>query len=184
MDHPLQIIDRNSPSFPVLLIERLGKEVPHRLWAIGSLDLLSVPKTAIFCSRTCPGHAILQAMDQAQQWRDEGRCVISGFHSPIEKECLNILLLRGVQPMIICPARGLEQMRIPKQWRTGIDAGRMLIVSPFDPSQHRLTAALSDDRNRLVAALADEICFVHVAPAGRIGRLVEQVSGWGIPKIG
>jgi len=183
MDHPLQIIDRSSPAFPVLLIERLGTEAPVRLWATGSLDLLSVPKTALFCSRACPGHAILKAMDQAQQWRDEGRCVISGFHSPIEKECLNILL-RGVQPMIICPARGLERMRIPKQWRRGIDTGRILILSPFDPSQHRLTAALSDQRNRLVAALADDIYFVHVAPAGRIARFVEQVSGWGIPKIG
>ena len=31
-------------------------------------------------------------------WRDEGRCIISGFHSPIEKECL-LILLRGNQPV-------------------------------------------------------------------------------------
>ncbi|MCF8144638.1 MAG: DNA-processing protein DprA [Deltaproteobacteria bacterium] len=160
---PLQVIDNNSPSFPVQLTERLGRDTPVRLWAIGRLDLLSVPKTALFCSKTCPGHAILKAMDQAQKWRDEGRCIISGFHSPIEKECLNILL-RGVQPIIICPARGLQGMRVPKEWRRGIDTGRILILSAFDPSQHRLTAALSDERNRLVAALADEIYFVHVTP--------------------
>jgi predicted Rossmann fold nucleotide-binding protein DprA/Smf involved in DNA uptake len=63
MDHLLQIIDRNNTSFPAQLAEDLGKKAPARLWAIGSLDLLSVPKTALFCSRTCPGHAILKAMD-------------------------------------------------------------------------------------------------------------------------
>lgn len=167
----------------MLLIERLGKEAPHRLWAIGSLDLLSVPKTALFCSRTCPGHAILKAMDQAQKWRDEGRCILSGFHAPIEKECLHILL-RGVQPIIISPARGLEGMRIPKAWQKGVAAGRILLLSPFDSSHRRVTAGLSDQRNRLVAALADEIHFAHVTPGGRIAQLAEQISGWGIPKIG
>jgi len=33
--------------------------------------------------------------------------VISGFHTPAEKECLRILL-RGAQPIIICPARSIE----------------------------------------------------------------------------
>jgi len=179
---PLQVIDNNSPSFPVQLTERLGRDAPVRLWAIGRLDLLSVPKSALFCSKTCPGHAILKAMDQAQKWRDEGRCIISGFHSPIEKECLNILL-RGVQPIIICPARGLEGMRIPKAWQQGVAAGRILLLSPFDPSQRRIAAALSDQRNRLVAALADAIHFAHIIPGGKTARLAEQVSKWGLTRF-
>lgn len=43
--------------------------------------------------------------------RDAGVTVIGEFHSPMEKECLNILL-RGSQPIIVCPARSLENMRI------------------------------------------------------------------------
>jgi predicted Rossmann fold nucleotide-binding protein DprA/Smf involved in DNA uptake len=164
-------------------MERLDRDAPVRLWAIGSLDLLNVPKTALFCSKTCPGDAILAAMDQAQKWRDQGRCIISGFHSPIEKECLQILL-RGVQPIIICPARSLEKMRIPKELRDGIARDRMLLLSPFDPSQRRITATLSEQRNKLVAALADEVYFAHVTPGGKTTRLEEQISGWGIPKIG
>ena len=181
MDQPLQVIDRNSASYPILLTKRLGKDAPVRLWTIGSLDLLRAPKTALFCSKICPGDAILKAMDQAQEWRDQGRCVISGFHSPIEKECLQILL-RGSQPIIICPARSLEGMRIPTQWREGIEAGRMLLLSPFDPSKRRLTATLSEQRNKLVATLADEVYFAHITPGGKTARLAEQISGWGIPK--
>jgi hypothetical protein len=36
--------------------------------------------------------AILEAMDQARKSRNEGRCVINGFHSPVEKKFLKILL--------------------------------------------------------------------------------------------
>ena len=162
-------------------MERLDRDAPVRLWAVGNLDLLNVPKTALFCSKTCPGDAILAAMDQAQKWRDQGRCIISGFHSPIERECLQILL-RGVQPIIICPARSLEKMRIPKEWREGIARDRILLLSSFDPSQRRLTAALSEQRNRLVAALSNEVYFAHISPGGKTARVAEQISGWGIPK--
>jgi len=179
-DYPMQVIDRNSPSYWNSLDKRLGKDAPVRLWATGRIDLISMPKTALFCSKICPGDAILKAMDHAQKWRDHGRCIISGFHSPIEKECLQILL-RGIQSIIICPARSLEKMRIPMEWREGIKTGRILLLSHFEPSQRRLTAALSEQRNKLVAALADEIYFAHITPNGKTARLAEQISGWGIP---
>jgi hypothetical protein len=118
---------RNSLSYPILLVKRLGKDAPVRLWSIGLLNLISIPKTALFCSKRCPGDAILKAMDQVQKWREQGRCIISEFHSPIEKECLQILL-RGGQPIIICPARSLERMRIPMEWRAGIGAGWILLL--------------------------------------------------------
>ena len=109
--HPLQVIDCLSPFYPIFLDKRLGKDAPAHFWAIGCLDLISTPKTALFCSKRCPANTVIATMDLAQKWRDQGRCIISGFHSPIEKECLRILL-RGTQPIIICPARSLERMRI------------------------------------------------------------------------
>ncbi|MFZ0451215.1 MAG: DNA-processing protein DprA [Desulfatiglandaceae bacterium] len=164
--HPVEVIDRNSPFYPIQLAKRLGEDAPARLWSIGRLELISVSKTALFCSKTCPGDAILKTMDQAQKWRDQGRCIISGFHSPIEKECLQILL-RGGQPIVICPARSLERMRIPTEWLKGIEAGRILLLSPFEPPQRRLTAALSEQRNKIVAAMADEAYFAHTTPGGK-----------------
>ena len=97
--------------YPARLRERLGADAPRQLTALGNLDLLDFPKTALFCSARCPGKVILTTYDQAAKWRDAGRCVISGFHSPVEKECLQILL-RGAQRTIICPARALLQ-RVP-----------------------------------------------------------------------
>jgi len=64
-----------------------------------------------------------------QAVRDAGITVISGFHAPMDRECLRILL-RGKQPIIVCPARSLEKLRFPANWREPIEAGRMLILSP------------------------------------------------------
>lgn len=180
IDQSIQIIERKSQSYPNLLVKRLGKDAPARLWVIGSIELINTPKTAFFCSNRCPGDAILKAMDQAQKWRDQGRCIISGFHSPIEKECLQILL-RGRQPIIICPARSIDTMRIPKDWKAAIEEERLLALSLFPVAERRMTAALAERRNQMVVALADEVYFTHISPGGRIYQLSRQFKEWGVP---
>ena len=149
---------------------RLGVDAPAQLSALGNLNLLAQPSVGLFCSARCPGSAILAAYDQAAHWRDTGRCVISGFHSPVEKECLRILL-RGPQPIIICPARSLEKLRLSSDWKAPLASGRLLILSCFPASQRRATAELAARRNDLVAALADEVWFAHIAPGGQMERL-------------
>lgn len=152
----------------------------QRLVFCGRTTYLSLSKTALFCSTRCPGNVILAAYNQASRWRDEGRCVIGGFHSPIERECLRILL-RGSQPVIVCLARGLEGMRMPAEWKKPLADGRLLIASPFAASERRVTRKLAVERNRIVAALADEIVFAHLALGGELDRLRHLVTDWGVP---
>jgi predicted Rossmann fold nucleotide-binding protein DprA/Smf involved in DNA uptake len=116
-----------------------------------------------------PGSVILKTYDQASIWRDTGHCVISGFHSPIEKECLSILL-RGASPIIICPARGMIK-RIPSDWERHLDQGLLLILSFFPASETRVTASLAFRRNEYVAALADETWIAHATPGGKVASL-------------
>ena len=143
------VLESSSTAFPVAL--RNGD--CERLWAIGDLGILPRPLLGLFCSKRCPGEIILLAYDIARALRDARVPVIGGFHSPMEKECLE-LLLRGTQPLVVCPARGIEDMRVPAAWRKPIDEGRLLIVSPFDPHRKRVDAPLAERRNRFVAALA------------------------------
>lgn len=168
----------SASDYPTRLRERLGADAPPELSALGNLDLLALPKTALFCSARCPGDAVLRAHDQAARWCDEGRCVISGFHSPVEKECLRILL-RGDAPVILCPARGLLQ-RLPAPWAIAVASGRMLILSFCDDDERRVTTVLSTRRNELVAALADEVCIVHAAVGGNLESLAHRLRAWGI----
>jgi predicted Rossmann fold nucleotide-binding protein DprA/Smf involved in DNA uptake len=160
--------------YPARLRERLGDVAPGQISALGNLDLLAVRKTALFSSARCPGNVILTAYDQAAKWRDAGRCVISGFHSPVEKECLQILL-RGSQPIIICPARSLPE-RVPPAWKNPLTNGRLLILSRFNENECRVTIELSTRRNEFVAALADEMWFAHIASGGKMQRLSHRAD--------
>ena len=106
--------------------------------------------------------------------------MISGFHSPVEKECLT-LLLRGTQAIIVYPARGIERMRVPAEWKRPLAEGRLLILSPFDPKHRRPTVELARRRNRFVAALADAILFVHAEPGSATEDLCRLALSWGKP---
>ena len=168
--------------WPQCLTERLGKEGPSRLHVIGPLALLASRRIALFCSVKTPGDAILRTYDVARRMRDDGITVISGFHSPIEKECLRILL-RGKQPVIICPARTIDAMRIPTECQVAFDAGRLLFLSPFSGKPKRVTKDSAFRRNEIVAALADEAHVAHITPGGQTVQIANMLKQWHVPLI-
>ena len=175
------VLNSAHSAYPTSLRERLGEQRPRTLTTLGNLALLSQPKTGLFCSLRCPGNAILGAYDAARKLRDEGVTVISGFHSPVEKECLRILL-RGKQPILICLARSLERIRIPAEWRLALENGRLLLLSPFEKRPRRPTTESSHQRNELVAALSDEIFIIHAEPGGSIERISQLIERWSISR--
>lgn len=148
------------------------------LSAIGDLEILQRQKLALFCSGKCPGNLILQTYDLAQTLRDSGITVISGFHSPMEQECLTILL-RGTQPVIYCPARSLDKMRLKAEWQDAITQQRLLLLSPFRANQNRATAELAQTRNEFVAALADIILVIHAHAGSKTGVIALQALNQG-----
>ena len=109
-------------SWPAQLNSRLGITAPACLWAIGNAEILATHKLGLFCSARCPTDRTLAIYDGMRKLRDEGVTVISGFHSPVEKECLSILL-GGRQPIVICLARAMNRIRLPKDWRDPLEAG-------------------------------------------------------------
>ncbi len=75
---------------------------------LGNFDLLKLSKTAFLCSRKVPASAVLKCYDWAIAQKDLGSCVISGFHSRLEKDVLHYLL-KGKRPIILALARGLKK---------------------------------------------------------------------------
>ena len=149
----------------------LAPEMAHR----GPLRLLEEPLTALFCSNRCPGDLILKTYDLAKAMRDADVPVIGGFQTPMERECLR-LLLRGKQPVVVCPARGIDNMRIPRAWRPALDDGRLLVLSPFPSSSRRPTEALAVQRNELVADLAQQVFIAHTAPGSKTEAFARKVA--------
>lgn len=177
----LTVIKSTDHDYPARLHERLGERTPKALSIIGDASRLFQPKkTALFCSVRCPSGKTVAAYDMARKLRDDGVAVISGFHSPVEKECLRILL-KGNQPVIVCLARALGKIRLPLDWREPVESGRLLLLSRFEKSR-RADKETARRRNELVAALADEVLIVHAEPGGAIERILQMIDVWRIPR--
>jgi hypothetical protein len=135
--------------------------------ALGDQSLVGRRKLALICSQKCPGNVILKTYDFARLVRDySGTAIVSGFHSPIEKDCLPILL-RGPSFVIIVQAHRLSTSRLPRDWQRAIDTGRLLLPSPFTEKHKRVTAPLATKRNRFVAAISDEVLNIYALAPGR-----------------
>jgi predicted Rossmann fold nucleotide-binding protein DprA/Smf involved in DNA uptake len=159
-------IDQGSSDYPAVLTDRLGENAPPSLYAMGEPSILRQRLLGLICSIQCPGSIVIKTLDAARALRDAGVAVIGGFHSPMERECLDILL-RGDQPVILCPARGLAGLRLGQMPRRAVKEGRLLILSPFAENIRRTTAAQAVRRNNLVAACADAVWVPHAAPGGK-----------------
>ena len=90
MEFELTEIKSNSSEYPIILQNSLVPRRFPRIWAIGNLEILQTRLVGFFCSTRCPGEVILRTYDLARALRDAGIPVIGGFHSPMEKECLDL----------------------------------------------------------------------------------------------
>jgi len=70
-------------------------------------------------------------------------------------------------------------MRISAAWKAAVAAGRMLLISPFENTVRRATAATAEERNRFVVSLADAIFIPHAAPGGGLERLCQMIPATG-----
>jgi len=165
--------------YPPGLAAMLGGAAP-RIATLGDVGLLRQRKVALFCSVRCPGNLILKTYDLARELRDAGVTVMSGFHSPMEKECL-ALLLRGKQPVIWCPARRLATTRIPKEYAKPLSDGRLLMLSPFEINIKQATVEIAGVRNDFVAALADRIFVAYAVPGGKTETFCRRILEWRKP---
>lgn len=167
-------LQQGDPSYPLALSQYLESDAPSSVAALGNLESLKQKKLALFCSVKCPGKLILQTHDLTRELTQAGVAVIGGFHSPVEKECLRILL-RGSQAVIVCPARSLKKMRIQRTWRGALDKGRLLFLSPFPDNRHRSDSEMALYRNRFVAALANRILVTYAAPGSKTEQFCREI---------
>lgn len=188
------LITRHLPGaagIPPALKRCIDPEGGPPVTLIGDPSLLDRKPVALFCSVQCPGDLIIKSYDLARSLRTSPATFIGGFQSPIEKEFLELLLRRHEArqdqtshpspSVIVCPARGIGTMRVPRAWRQPLDAGRLLLLSIFPDSIRRPTAATAARRNACVAALADRFLILHAKQGGKTAELCRQALAAGKP---
>lgn len=139
---------------------------------LGNKELLKQPKTAFLASSTIPVDMVLKCYDWAVKMRDEGRCVISGFSSRLEKDVWDFLV-KGKQPIILVMARAIYKT-IPTDLQPLLDSSRLLIISTSNATRQSKTTALA--RNRYICELADRIFFVGVTEQSSLFPLKEEFN--------
>jgi len=167
----------DDPGYPAVLRRCSENGRPPTVTAQGDLGILHDTLLGFFCSVRSPGDAILKTYDLARTLRDADVTIIGGFQSPMEKECLD-MLLRGSVSVVVCPARGLGNMRIPQGWKHPLAEGRLLLLSFFDDTIRRPTAAIAAQRNTYVATLADRLLVAHAEKGDKTEALCKDALTW------
>lgn len=143
----------------------------------GNKTILNQYKIGFLCSRKVPASIILKTYDWAIEQRDKGTCVVSGFHSKIEKDVFDILV-KGTQPIILILARGMMK-RWDKQIIKLVNERRLLIISPFSEKVKRPTKNTALKRNKVISEISDQI-FI---PYAKEGGIVDEIQKMFCPII-
>ncbi len=167
-----------EPAYFMQLTDDWDVEEHPSLWVLGNPNLLKCELLALYCSRKCPGSVIRKSHEFAAHLRRKGTPVIGGFQTQVEKLCLESLF-HGTQPVVVCPARSIEAIRLTSRWRSRIDEGGLLLVSPFPFKHRRPTKETAWTRNLLVAAAAERIFFLHAAKDSNTFALALQLLSEG-----
>jgi predicted Rossmann fold nucleotide-binding protein DprA/Smf involved in DNA uptake len=167
-------ITKSDPAFPPQLAAHPQAVDWRTLYGLGHQDLLRRKCLGLICSVQCPGSVVIKTFDAIRELRDAGIVVAGGFHSPMEKECLEFLL-RGEQPVIVVLAKSLGRPNLAGDWRAAIDAGRLLILSPFADHIRRTTLANAHTRNEFIADLAVGVLIPHASPGGKAEMLARAI---------
>lgn len=141
---------------------------------LGNESLLELKKTAFLCSRSIPASVVLKCYDWAIEQRKAGNCIISSFHSQLEKDVFHYLL-KGNQPIIIALARGLKE-NIESELKKPLEQGRLLIISPFDKTVKRVSEQTAEIRNKMMIELADNITVGYAREGGKLEKILPAAN--------
>ncbi|RGU38254.1 hypothetical protein DWW78_02175 [Alistipes indistinctus] len=129
-------------------------------------------KIAFLASRTISSESVLKCYDWATEQKELGRCVVSGFHSKLEKDVLHFLL-KTQTPTILVLGRA-SYKKLPQKFEVAIVDGLLQIISVSNsPRQTKETARL---RNEYIISIADEIVFASLNEQSSLYPLYRQVK--------
>lgn len=123
---------------------------------LGNEELFTMKKIGFLASRKISTLSVLPTYDWAVEVsKRKDVAVMSGFHSPMERDVLKILL-QGECGIIIVLARGMYR-KLPKQYEKAMEQNRLLIISNEKESVTRVSELSAHNRNKYVEELSDEM---------------------------
>ena len=167
-----------EPGYPGHVAQRMGDDAPRDVFLLGDLELPPRVDLALICSVSCPGSVIIKTYDAIRSLREAGVVIAGGFHSPMERECLDYLL-RGQQAVVLSPAFGIDWLQPGEVERRALKEDRLMVVSIAGSEVTKATRESALLRNTFVAALADALFVPHAVPGGQAELTARQAIARG-----
>ena len=145
---------------------------------LGNTSLLERKKIGYFASSTIASLSVLPTLDWATKAaKRDDVAIVSGFHSKMEREVLDILL-KGRCGIICVLARPIYKV-IPEKYRTAFAQDRVLFIPHNTAKSTMTTRHLCQKRNEYIASISDELVFSSLTPDSSLyplSQLTTRVS--------
>ncbi len=129
-------------------------------------------KIAFLASRSISPESVLKCYDWATEQKKLGRCVVSGFHSKLEKD-VPYFLLKTQTPTILVLGRA-PYKKLPQEFERAVTKDLLQIISVSNsPRQTEETARL---RNEYIISIADELVFASLSEQSSLYPLYQQAK--------
>jgi REP element-mobilizing transposase RayT len=132
----------------------------------GNRVLLELPKTGFLASRGAKGFGVPNPSNP-------GEAIMSGFLSPMERAVFKAGL-EHQRPMIWVKPSGLMHQALPHDALAAIDAGRLLIISPFAESIEAPSIRRAAWCNQYVLAHCDRMVVGYLNPGGMLACILSE----------
>ena len=175
----LWVLSRSDAAYPMRLKKKLGQSAPPLLYGAGDVSLLDVGGLAIVGSRDVSDEALEFTRDVARACARDKMGVISGGAKGVDSAAMQGAGDAG-GVVIGVLAADLLRASVNRQNREGIQSGKFVLVSPFNP-EAGFNAGNAMARNRFIYALADYALVVDSAQGegGTWAGAIENLRfGW------
>ncbi len=152
------VVSRADIEYPKRLKMRLKDDAPPVLYGCGDASVLATQGLAVVGSRDAD-QAEIEYAERVGRLAAQARCMIfSGGARGIDQAAMRgALEAEGTVTAVL--ADGLERAALNREHRNLLLQGRLVLVSPYDPSA-RFNVGNAMQRNKLIYALADAALVV------------------------
>jgi predicted Rossmann fold nucleotide-binding protein DprA/Smf involved in DNA uptake len=157
----LWVLSRSDSAYPKRLKKKLGQSAPPLLYGAGDAGLLDSGGVAIVGSRDVSESGLSFTQELAQACVRDGMGVVSGGAKGVDAAAMQACGEAG-GIVIGVLAADLLRATVNRQNRQGIQAGQLVLISPFSP-EAGFNAGNAMARNRYIYALADVAVVVDSA---------------------
>ncbi len=174
-------VDYRTLDVPEHVVPLFGRR-PSTLWYLGNTSLVKQPLVGIVSARAGESNLILSTAELLRQLVRLEMSFIGGWHSPLEKEVLKILLPESPRT-IICLAKSINRFGFFQELKTLLNQDRLLLLTHCSPHAKRISRDASVRRNHLVAGLANVMLVLRAPEGSATFKLAQSVIKLGKPVL-